>query len=60
MESPFGFHIIKLTEKVPSRKVPFDEVKEKLKQEMVQQKRHQAQQSLLNSLRAKAKIEAFL
>ena len=60
VESPFGFHIIKLIEKIPPRKVPFAEVKEQLKKEMVHQKRQQAQQSFLNGLRAKAKIETFL
>ena len=60
VESPFGFHIIKVSEKTPPRKVSFPEVKERLKQEMVQQKRQQAQQSFLNSLRAKARIETFL
>jgi peptidyl-prolyl cis-trans isomerase C len=60
VETPFGFHIIKVTEKIPARKLPFAEVKERLKLEMVQQKRQQAQQSYLNSLRAKAKIETFL
>ena len=60
VETPFGFHIIKLIDKVPPRKVPFAEVKEQLKKEMAQQKRQQAQQSFLNGLRAKAKIETFL
>jgi len=60
VESPFGFHIIKVSEKVPARKLGFAEAKERLKQEMVQQKRQQAQQSFVNSLRAKAKIETFL
>lgn len=60
VETPFGFHIIKVTGRVPARKLPFAEVKERLKVEMVQQKRQQAQQSFVNSLRAKAKIETFL
>jgi hypothetical protein len=60
VETPFGFHIIKVTERIPARKLAFPEVKERLKQEMVQQKRQRAQQSYLNSLRAKAKIETFL
>jgi peptidyl-prolyl cis-trans isomerase C len=60
VESQFGFHIIKLTEKIPARKAAFPDVKERLKQEMVQQKRQQAQQAFVNSLRAKAKIETFL
>src|SRR4029450_2821785 len=59
-ETPFGFHVIKVTDRAPARKLAFDEVKERLKQEMVQQKRQQAQQSFLNSLRAKAKIETYL
>jgi peptidyl-prolyl cis-trans isomerase C len=60
VETPFGFHIIKVTGRIPARKLPFAEVKERLKVEMVQQKRQQAQQSFVNSLRAKAKIETFL
>jgi peptidyl-prolyl cis-trans isomerase C len=60
VESPFGFHIIKVQQKVPARKLAFDEVKERLKREMVLQKQQQAQQSFVNSLRAKAKIETFL
>jgi peptidyl-prolyl cis-trans isomerase C len=60
VESPFGFHIIKVSEKIPARRAAFPEVKERLKQELTQQKRQQAQQSFLNSLRAKAKIETYL
>lgn len=60
VETPFGFHLIKVSEKVAARKLAFAEVKERLKQEMAQQKRQRAQQSFLNSLRAKAKIETFL
>lgn len=60
VETPFGFHIIKVTERIPARKLAFAEVKDRLKLEMAQQKRQRAQQSFVNSLRAKAKIEAFL
>jgi peptidyl-prolyl cis-trans isomerase C len=60
VETPYGFHIIKVTERIPARKLSFAEVKERLKLEMAQQKRQRAQQTYLNSLRAKAKIETFL
>ena len=60
VETPFGFHIIKVAERIPGRKLPFAEVKDRLKLEMMQQKKQRAQQSFLNSLRAKAKIETFL
>jgi peptidyl-prolyl cis-trans isomerase C len=60
VETPFGFHIIKVTERIPARKLAFAEVKDRLKLEMVQQKRQEAQQSFVNSLRAKGKIETFL
>jgi len=60
VETPFGFHIIKVSERIPARRLAFPEVKERLKMEMAQQKRQRAQQSYLNSLRAKAKIETFL
>jgi peptidyl-prolyl cis-trans isomerase C len=60
VETPFGFHIIKVSEKTPGRKLAFAEVKERLKNDLVQQNRQKAQQSFVNSLRAKAKIETFL
>jgi peptidyl-prolyl cis-trans isomerase C len=60
VETPFGFHIIKVVERFPARKLPFAEVKERLKMEMVQQKRQRAQQATVNALRAQAKIETFL
>ena len=60
VETPFGFHIIKVSEKTPGRKLAFAEVKERLKQDLLRQKRQKAQQSFVNSLRAKAKIETFL
>jgi peptidyl-prolyl cis-trans isomerase C len=60
VETPFGFHIIKVSERTPGRKLAFAEVKERLKQDLVQQKRQKAQQSFVNSLRAKARIETFL
>ena len=60
VETPFGFHIIKVAQQIPARKLAFPEVKERLKAEMVAQKRQQAQQSFVNALRAKAKIETFL
>jgi len=60
VETQFGFHVIKLTEKQAARKMSFPEIKDRLKMDMSQQKRQQAQQSFLNGLRAKAKIETFL
>ena len=60
VETQFGFHIIKVTEKQAPQKVEFGAIKDRLKMDMAQQKRQQAQQTFLNGLRAKAKIETHL
>ena len=60
IESPAGFHVVKLLAKLPDEVVPLDSVKEQLRQHLLRQKRADALQKLVNSLRAKAKIETHL
>lgn len=60
VESPFGFHIIQLLERVPAQKLAFEQVKDALKRRLAQQRQQQALQNLVNSLRARAKIETYL
>jgi parvulin-like peptidyl-prolyl isomerase len=36
IETQFGYHIIKLSEKIPAKKVDFDKVKEGIKDHLVQ------------------------
>jgi peptidyl-prolyl cis-trans isomerase C len=60
VETPFGFHIIQLHERLPSQKATFELVREKLAQHLLDEKRQQTFQELVRTLRAQAKIETFL
>jgi peptidyl-prolyl cis-trans isomerase C len=60
VESPFGFHIIKVQERVAAGKVPFETVKAQIKERLAQSRREKAVGDLVQALRAKAKIENYL
>lgn len=60
VETPYGYHIIKVHERIPPRRPPFEEVKQSLKQQLATFKRQEALNRLLTGLRSKAKIETFL
>lgn len=60
VETQFGYHIIKLSEKRAAGKVPLDEVKDKLADSLQQRKVSQAVSNLVAEARSKAKIEIFL
>ncbi len=60
VESPFGFHIIKVHERLPAGKVPFDPVKGQIKDHLAQTRREKAVDDLVRGLKAKAKIETYL
>jgi parvulin-like peptidyl-prolyl isomerase len=60
VETAYGYHIIKLHERVPARKAPYEEVAQRLKAFLVQQKRIDATNQLVGQLRAKAKIEILI
>jgi parvulin-like peptidyl-prolyl isomerase len=56
-ETEFGYHIAKLHEKKPATVTPFDQVKDTLKTQLWEQRRHDAVETLVGELRGKAKIE---
>ncbi len=60
VETPFGFHVIKLEKRVPSRKLSFEEVRERIEQYLLSQKQAAALNALVQSLEARARIEKFL
>jgi peptidyl-prolyl cis-trans isomerase C len=60
VESPFGFHIIKVHERLPAGKLPFDPVKGRIKDHLVQTRREQVVDEFVRGLKAKAKIETYL
>ncbi len=53
IESPVGYHIIKLQDMEKARKYTFDEVKENLRQLLLQRKQQEEIQALVDSLKKK-------
>ena len=60
VETPFGFHIIKVADKQASRTVPIDEVKPQIEQFLQNQQRQQKTQAFIESLKAKGKVEILI
>jgi parvulin-like peptidyl-prolyl isomerase len=56
VETLYGFHIIRLTEKRAPRLVPFDEIKDKLQKDLVSSEKAQLLESWMDRLYKKAKI----
>jgi len=60
VESPFGFHIIKVTDRRPERAVPLAEVSDRLSQFLKQRKQQELMQQFVESLKAKYKVEVLI
>ena len=60
VETRFGYHLIKVTDKQPESKLAFAEVKEKSEQHLKQQKVQQEIGAYVEKLRADAKVETYL
>lgn len=60
VESQFGFHIIKLTDKKAAGTATFEEKKEEIRETVTQQKMSQRMSAYLEELRSAAKIENAL
>ena len=59
VKTQFGFHIIKLTAKNEASEMAFDEVKERLANAMLQEKRQQAYDSKINQLKILFPVDKF-
>jgi peptidyl-prolyl cis-trans isomerase C len=57
VETQFGLHIIKVTDRRPERTVPFTEVSGQIKDYLSQQKREEATKAYIESLKSKGKVE---
>jgi parvulin-like peptidyl-prolyl isomerase len=55
--SPFGFHLVKLTERKPATPKPFDEVREQVRDHFLQDRQQDKTRKLVEELQAKATIE---
>ena len=60
VETRFGYHLIKVTDKQPESKLAFAEVKERLGQHLKQQKVQQEIGAYVEKLRVDAKVETYL
>src|SRR6185369_1379408 len=57
VKTAFGFHIIKLTERKEGSDRPFDEVKERIRINLLNQRRQDQTQQRLDDLRSKANVK---
>jgi peptidyl-prolyl cis-trans isomerase C len=60
VETKFGFHIIQLTEAIPAKVIPFDEVSPRIQDYLRQQGVRQEVESELEGLRTKASIALYI
>jgi peptidyl-prolyl cis-trans isomerase C len=59
VETPFGYHIIKVTDKHPQTVAPYSEISDSLKKYLQQKQSKEKLQALLAELRSGAKVEIF-
>lgn len=59
VKTQFGFHLIKLTAKNPAAEMAFEEVKENLKNALLQEKRQKAYDSKINQLKILFPVDKF-
>ncbi len=60
VETQFGYHLIKVIDKKPETKIPYEDVKDNLVQHLKQEKTKQEVKMYIQTLREKAKIEKSL
>jgi len=60
VETPFGFHIIKVADKQAAHTVPLEQVKPQIEQYLQNQQRQQKTQAFIESLKAKGKVEVLI
>jgi peptidyl-prolyl cis-trans isomerase C len=58
--TPFGYHIIKVTDRKAARVVPFEEVSAKIKEFLGEQKKQEHANAFIDGLKKKAKIEVLI
>ena len=56
VETQFGFHVIKVTDKKSASKTPLEEVRDQIKEHLSGDKKREAVETFLESLKAKAKV----
>lgn len=57
IETIYGYHIIKLEEKVPPTQLSFEEIKDKIRKEIEEKRKKELEENLLKGLKERAMIE---
>jgi len=60
VESPYGFHIVRLEERMPAIQYPFEQFRTQITQQILVERRSRDLEALLAALRGKARIETYL
>jgi peptidyl-prolyl cis-trans isomerase C len=60
VETPFGYHIIRVSEAKPGRDLGYDEVKAQIEDHLKQQVRDQKSQEFVDQLKAKGKVQILI
>jgi peptidyl-prolyl cis-trans isomerase C len=60
VETQFGYHLIKVTDRTAATTITYDEIKDRLGQYLKQEKLRKEMGPYVQSLRSKAKVEVFL
>jgi len=60
VETQFGFHLIKVTDKKEAGVTPYDDVKAKIEQHLKQDKVNKELTAYVDQLKSQAKVEIFL
>jgi peptidyl-prolyl cis-trans isomerase C len=60
VETQFGFHIIKVTEKKDASTVPLEQVNDRVREFLAGQKKQERGQAFINTLKGKSKIEVLI
>jgi len=56
VETQFGYHVIKVTDRKEARLIPFEEAKSGIREELKNTKKHEAEKKYTESLKAKAAV----
>ena len=59
VETEFGYHIIKVTDRKDAGVMPFEQMKDKIEQRLKQEKVNQQMSQYIDQLKTKSKIETF-
>ena len=59
VETQFGYHVIKVVDKQPAKKISYDEIKDRLSEHLKKQKVNSETRAYIQGLRNGAKIEKF-